>query len=359
MFKGDLINTKAATQLLGISRPTFDRYRKEVDLKKFQIGKTLFFSKLEILEKLYSHIFPLSEKFEYHFAGQLNFELLKIDETSYDLRRISAIDGHATIVFICHLITRITEYNCYIHLLFNETNAVLKSLNFFGALRVHLNSKIFWNDTLLEKLNYFHMPQMIKLPITKLGYVGAQLQFVDNLTAQLARQGHSEEVCSYIGWAMGELSDNASTHAGAHPCFMQVTQFGDNQKFLLFTIGDVGKGIAQSLRENIAYTHLSEEKAILMAFRPYVSCRSDEEKRGKGLTDVLKIAMECSSVLWVESNAIGYTFQFNAGKDNFKKNESTSNFKGTIISLLFIDGNFNSYNRRDVTSYIDACMEVL
>jgi len=113
------------------------------------------------------------------------------------------------------------------------------------------------------------------------------------------------------------------------------------------------------LKENKKYDHLSDEELLLLAFKPYVSGRSDEEARGKGLTDMLKIAMECSSVLLVESNGVGYTFQFNAGKDNFKKNKLLSKSTGTIISLLFIDRIFSSYKRQDVANYIDVCMGLL
>lgn len=359
MFKGDLINTITAMQILGVSRPTFDRYRSEFSLSKFRIGRTLFFSKLEVLERVYTKTFPIVEKIEFCFGRKLDFNLLKIDDTSYDLRKISLMDGHGAIAFICHLESRIRIENCYLHLVFDENNALLKSFNFFGAIRSYLNSKIFWNDLRLVQLTEPNFSQWMKLPITKLGFVGAQEKITNDLTAQLARQGYSEDVCGYIGWAMGELSDNASTHAGVHPCFVQMTQLGDDRKFLLFTIGDTGKGIPTSLKENSKYANFSDEELLLMAFKPYVSGRSDDEARGKGLTDVLKIAMECSSVLWVESNGIGYTFRFNAGIDNFEKNEPLVKSTGTIISLLFIDGNFSSYKRQDVANYVDVCLGAL
>jgi len=247
MFKGDLINTITATQILGVSRPTFDKYRSEFKLSTFRVGRTLFFSKLEILEQVYTKTFPLVEKVEFCFDKKNDFDQLKIDDTSYDLRRISLMDGHGAIVFLCHLVSRVRMENCSIHLIFDETNTMLKSFNFFGPIRMHLNSKIFWNDSRLEKLTGPDLSELIKLPITKLGFVGAQLKITDDLTAQLLRQGYSEDICSYVGWAIGELSDNASTHAGVYPCFIQLTQFCEDNNFLLFTIGDVGKGIPASL----------------------------------------------------------------------------------------------------------------
>jgi hypothetical protein len=299
----------------------------------------------------------MREKYDFCFGSILDFEKLKIDNFSYDLRRIGLMDGHGAITFICYLVSRIREEDCYIHLIFDNSIKLIKLFNFFGAIKQYLNSKIFWDDESLESINTFNTAEWIKLPITKLGFVGAQTKVTDNLTTQLGLQGYSEDVCAYIGWAMGELSDNASTHAGVHPCFLQCTQINADSKFLLFTIGDVGIGISNSLRNNPRYSHLSDEEAVLIAFKPYISGRSDDENRGKGLTDVLKIAMECSSVLQVESKGVGYSFKFNAGRDNFKKNIPPSKTSGTIISILFIEGNFASFDRDDVEKFVKNCME--
>lgn len=98
---------------------------------------------------------------------------------------------------------------------------------------------------------------------------------------------------------------------------------------------------------------------MLTSFKPNVSGRDDAEKRGKGLTDVLKIAMECGSNLRVESNGLGFFLKFFSGKDNFETHTPLYQNEGTMISILFIDGNFASLERSDVSLYIDKCLEKL
>lgn len=357
MYIGDLIGIKEASGLVGVSRPTFDKLRIEVNLREFKVGRFKKFSKLELLQKYFVDKVPMGSKFQFCFGYDIDFDVLKIDNFSYDLRRIELIDGHCAIAFICHLVSRIKQNGCYIHLIFDNSATWLKYFNFFGSLKQFLNSKIFWDEILLNEVPEVNLSAWIKLPITKLGFVGAQTRITDDLTVQLKLQGYSDDVCAYIGWAMGELCDNSATHAGVHPCFVQFTQLGDDRKYLLFTIGDVGVGIPNSLRRNKRYVDLIDHAAVLTAFKPNVSGRDDEEKRGKGLTDVLKIAMECSSCLQVESNGVAYAFRFNAGKDSFLEYKASVNSEGTLISILFIDGNFASYDRSDVEKYINNCLE--
>jgi hypothetical protein len=357
MYIGDLIGLQEALTILRVSRPTFDKIRKEYQLKEFKVGRFTKFSKTELLQRVVVKRFPLGEKFQFCFGYPFNFESLKLDENSYDLRKIDLMDGHAAISFICHIVSRVKNDHSYIHLIIDDSASWLKFFNFFGALKQLHNSKVFWDDDYLSKIPAVNFSEWIKLPVTRLGFVGAQTKIADDLTIQLAKQGYSDEVCSYIGWAMGELCDNASTHAGVHPCFVQFTQLGKDKKFLLFTIGDVGIGIPRSLRKNVRYSLFSDKEAILSSFKPYVSGRADEERRGKGLTDVLKITMECSSYLHVESNDCSFAFRFNVGKDTFLEQAPVVRGEGTVISVLFIDGNFASFDRDAVRDYIDSCLE--
>jgi anti-sigma regulatory factor (Ser/Thr protein kinase) len=229
-------------------------------------------------------------------------------------------------------------------------------MGFFNALKMYLNKKIFWDENLYDAITVKNF-DVIKLPISRLGVVGAHTKLADNLTLSLRSQGHSLDICSYIGWALGELADNSATHAKTHPSFAYFEQSGEDERFLQLTIGDSGVGIPESLKSNIKYKNLKNNEALLTSFRPYVSGRADEEERGKGLTDVLQIAMECNSNLRVESNGIGYFFAFNEGVDNFRSCIPTYKNNGTIISILFIDGQFNSLDRSDVDAYIVKCLE--
>lgn len=356
MYLGDIVTLDEAKNLLEVSITTLRKYRVDYQLSEYRIKNKLYLSKTEVLFKVYRNLFPVPKNISLSIFNNSNFDSLKIDEKTYDLRRVDNPDGHGAISLICHIISRINNDE-YIHVLFNDRNVFLKKMNFFGVLTQHLNSSIFWDEAALNMV-----PDMasdfIKLPIRRVGVVGSLNSIADDLTLSLYSQGYSTDICAYIGWAIGELADNAATHAKVFPCYAYFEQLsGKNRKFLQFTIGDVGVGIPTSLKNNELYKSLEDNKALLTAFKPNVSGRSQEEKRGKGLTDVLKIAMECGSSLRVESNGIAYMMLFNSGVDNFIPINPIYKNTGTIISILFIDGNFDSLKREDIEIYIDSCLE--
>ena len=355
MYRGDLINTQEACDLLDISKPTLSSYRKKYNVSHVKIKREVKFSKTEILTKLYKILNPLGEKVGFSIFAGHEFDVLKIDDTTYDLRKINSIDGHGAISLICHLVTEMNN-GCFIHLFIDKTNTFLKAMNFFGELKRYLNSKVFWDEEIFTSIGNFSYDGLIKLPVRRLGVVGAHSTVADDLIISLSEQGYSRDICSYIGWAIGELADNSATHAKIHPSFIYFEQFGDDRRYLQLTIGDTGVGIPDSLKGNERYIDLTDKEALLTAFKPYVSGRPDEEERGKGLTDVLKISMECGSKMRVESNGIGYYYNFSAGLDNFEVITPLFKGNGTIISILFIDGNFGSKEREDVESYIDVCL---
>lgn len=356
MYLGDLISTENACDLLSISRPTLTKYRKAIGLAQFKIKKQIKYSKIELLQKLYTSLNPLTEKVDFGIHTTSGFDSLKIESDSYDLRKIGSIDGHGAISLICYLMSEVKRENKYIHLVIDESLHFLKSMNFFGALKQHLNSRIFWDEKTFELIQDLKYANIIKLPITRLGVVGSHSRITDDLTLNLYKQGYSQDICSYIGWAVGELADNASTHAQIHPSFVYFEQYGEDNRFLQFTIGDIGVGIPSSLKRNSKYITLTGDVALLTAFKPNVSGRPDTEQRGKGLTDVLKIAMECSSHLRVESNNIGFFLRFDSGLDDFFRHSPLYQNEGTIISMMFIDGNFASLERTDVNNYINKCL---
>lgn len=357
MYQGDLLTSAEACGLLKISRPTLGKYKEIYNLSQFRIRKMVKYSKTQILQRVYTTLNPLNQKVDFGIHTINVFESLKIDADIYDLRRIGSIDGHGAISLVCHLMSEVKKENKYIHLIIDETNFFLKAMNFFGVLRQHLHSRIFWDEDSFDRTTNFKYDGIIKLPITRLGVVGSHTRIMDDLTANLFRQGYSQDICAYIGWAMGELADNSSTHAQVHPCFVYFEQYGHDNRFLQFTIGDIGVGIPNSLKRNIRYEGLKNDAALLTSFKPNVSGRPDTEQRGKGLTDVLKIAMESSSHLRVESNNLGFFLRFDSGRDDFIRHEPLYQNEGTIISMMFIDGNFASLERSDVGDYIDKCLE--
>lgn len=356
MYFGDLIDIDESCRLLGISRATLTIYRKKYSPSSFRIKRSVYLSKTDLLYKIFAVINPLSTMVSLTINQSASFDEFRIDATTYDLRRVNIPDGHGAISLLAHLLDELRSGK-YLHLLIDEKNTFLKAMNFFGELkRYRADNKIFWDDDIYESIKDIDYNSLIRLPIKRIGYVGAQSSFVDDLILQLARQGYSHDICSYIGWALGELADNSATHAKSHPCFVYFEQFGESKSYLQLTIGDIGVGIPSSLKNNPKYQSLEDKSALLHAFKPYVSGRLDEEKRGKGLTDVLQIVMGCSSRMRVESNGIGYSFNFDSGVDNFEPVSPLYHGSGTIISLLLIDGVFGQVSREDVNLYIENCL---
>ena len=56
MVTGDFITIQGACKLLGVSRPTFNKYRKKYELKSTEIYGRLRFSKLELIEGLFIYL---------------------------------------------------------------------------------------------------------------------------------------------------------------------------------------------------------------------------------------------------------------------------------------------------------------
>lgn len=356
MYIGDLIGIEESCKLLGISRATLTIYRKKYSPSSFRIKRSVYLSKTELLYKIFAGITPMPSMASLTINKSVSFDEIKIDPTSYDLRRVNIPDGHGAISLLAYLLDELRSGK-YIHLLIDENNTFLKAMNFFGELkRYRTENKIFWDDTVFDSIQEIDYNTLIKLPIKRIGYVGAQSSFVDDLILKLTRQGYSRDICSYIGWALGELADNSATHAKSHPCFVYFEQFGESKSYLQLTIGDIGVGIPSSLKNNPKFRSLDEKSALLHAFKPYVSGRLDEEKRGKGLTDVLQIVMGCNSRMRVESNGIGYSFNFDSGVDDFEAVTPLYRGNGTIISLLLIDGVFGQVSRETVNLYIEKCL---
>jgi len=91
---------------------------------------------------------------------------------------------------------------------------------------------------------------------------------------------------------LGELADNSLTHGGPTQdekmCFIQAQRYtlGENAKCVVIGIADLGQGIHHSLKSNPKYSNMSDDVAVLNAFRHKVSSWDDNFGRGKGLTDV-------------------------------------------------------------------------
>ena len=126
MYSGDTITLKEACDLLNISLPTFRKYRKEYSISQIKIQRDVKLSKIEILNKLFVLLNPTEAKVDLSIHSKSTLEDLKIDDTTYDLRKIESIDGHGAISLLCHFVSEM-NFGKSIHLLIDETNSFLKA----------------------------------------------------------------------------------------------------------------------------------------------------------------------------------------------------------------------------------------
>ena len=92
-----------------------------------------------------------------------------------------------------------------------------------------------------------------------------------------------------------------------------------------------------------------------VAFKPNVSCWADEYGRGKGLTDILAIAMGNQSILRAESgpNALYADFKTAVCRVELKER----NAGGTRFCLVLIDHAFRLKTKEQASEFIDSLMD--
>jgi hypothetical protein len=128
-------------------------------------------------------------------------------------------------------------------------------------------------------------------------------------------------------------------------CFVSAQRFLYQEKnCIIVGIADPGDGIPKTLKSSAKYAHLSDAAALLEAFRPFVT--SWESKRGKGLADVLAIAMGNNSYLRVDSNGIGLLMDFHdRSSPEISFTPPLTEVNGTRFGLILIDNHFERCSR--------------
>jgi hypothetical protein len=350
--KENFLTICECADFLGLSRPTFNLRRKEYKFLEKRVGTKTYISKAEIIVKAFA-----KEKFE---KPHLNFMLTEkssgksiyVDENTLDLRRLSILDAYGVLALLTEVIAKL-ENNTSLYFVVADTSAirVLKHIGFFKELKRRFPDTTFWDEPLVESLN----ESTIKVfqPIRYIGVKGQDRGLLEGIIPALTKQGFKSEVTGYIGWLIGELADNSHTHAKG-PCYILIAQLhNSNTKFLDIAIGDTGMGIHKSLKSNPKYKSLSDETAFLKAFKSKVSSWSDEADRGKGLNDILAIAMGNKSVLGVDSGPHGIMFNFTSFEREVEKRRPIFNTPGTRFCLCLINEIFKKVDRAEVDRFIE------
>ena len=282
---------------------------------------------------------------------------LEIISNVFDLRGITVIDGFGALSLLCLIKARLKVGGESVYVLVQDTYACryLRDIGFFQEVKRGA-PHLFVNDDVLNAKSA--LPPDTILELQTIGYRGAEKRILEHLYGALQRQGFTENLCSYLGWTVGELADNAHTHAGG-PCYLAITSLhGESQetKFLSIAIGDTGDGIPNSLKKNPLYSPLDDRQAFLMAFKSNVTSWSHDADRGRGLNDLLAIGKGNNAWVRVETNDMSLFFDFRRELPRIEYMPVTK-INGTRVSLVLIDSKFESVSKKIIDDLIDHELE--
>ncbi len=284
-------------------------------------------------------------------------EELEVAPAVFDLRLIRSIDPFGAICLMCCIKSQIANKK-HVYLLTGMSSAsfYLRGINFFQELKRVNAEYLHYNSETLRDVALSN-PEVI-LPLHLIGYRGGEKSILNDIYTSLRGQGYSEDMCSSLGWTLGELADNATTHANG-PCYFMLSSFVGPKKFLTLTIGDIGIGIPFTLKTNDLYKNLDDYKAFISAFKSDVSSWADIHDRGKGLNDLLSIAKGNGAWVRAESNEMGVFFDFSKNTDSVDMKKATTKAKGTRYSMVLIDSEFDYITKSEINTLLDNYLEKL
>ena len=362
----NLLSIKEACELLSISRPTFDKFRKKYSLKNYNYKGRILFSKLEIFEKILSPetIMPKKRIKVSTFSTDESLDPLFLSKDIIDLRGEISLDAFGVISLLCKLkdLIKNEDSNIFVLVENNSFCRYLKSIGFFSELKRSNDNQVIINSRKLNDVpsNYFSGTTI--LPLHLLGYRGAEKKVVVDLYDALITQGFSESLSGYLGWVIGELADNCHTHAKGGVCYLMIDSMHNEKipyKFLSLVIGDIGQGIPVTLKTNPKYEQLSDIKAFVTAFKSNVSSWLDKHGRGKGLNDIFGIGIGNRSIIRVESNNSAFFASFLYKEQKINLCNSVTNTRGTRLTLILIDNIFKDISRKETDEVITKFLETL
>lgn len=362
MESGQYLSIKEACELLKISRPTFDKIRKEKLLRHIYFGKRPRFLKEDILNlgtaTPVRQIAP-DTRLNLDVFSTIAPAALLIEAHTFDFRKIRQFDSHGLLCLFCAIADQVRlGHTVRLEVEDNFVCNGMRDLGFFQELERKCGDKILWDKAAL-RTNYseFKYP----LPLTNIQLRKGEEPVLEKLIKLIRRQGFSEAMGGYIGWIYGELVDNAITHlthsSDVTDCYLLAQRFRFREggsECMTISIADVGPGIHGTLKKNPKYSGLSDRDAFLTAFKPNVSSWGDEYRRGKGLTDILSIAMGNKSVWRAESGEHVWLGDFRDAKDEVRSDTALP--RGTRISLVLIDHEFETRSPEDAAKQIDALL---
>lgn len=350
-----LLSTQQAAALMGVSRVTFIKLKKQLSLAEVGVGRKLYFDKCEIAYKYLQKLPIAGANIKIFLTSDDAVESLHLGHGIYDLRKISIVDSFGVLALVGHFLRELDKTSVCVLTDDDMTSRYLRNSNIFRELQRLRPGSFFvdgGNASAIFQLN----GEEIFLPAKYIGARGQERTVAEDLRPCLNVQGFNEEIIDYIGWAMGELADNSHTHAQG-PCHIMVERFGSG-KFCCISVGDVGVGIPSSLKTNPTYKQLSDVQAMITAFRARATSWIDTD-RGKGLSDVLSIAAGNGGLLRVESAGTSIVMDFRNGERVISKHRSLTQAQGTRIGLVLIDSDFDKLSRAESDQIVETFLRIL
>lgn len=363
------LTLQEACNILQVSRPTFNKIRKQKKLLELADGKRLRFLRTEIetLARTNKGAFttPLAEdqtKIDLTVFSVDAISKIQSNETTFDFRRIRMFDPFGVLNLFCTILqTAKMGKKVFLELEDNFICNHLRNLGFFEALERENTGNVLC-DTAVLKTNYDDY--LYPIGLTKITMRKQEAPVIEKINQLLKTQGFSESIGGYIGWIMGELVDNSMTHlvhnGFVSDCYLLAQRYrfaNSNSECLIIGVADVGPGIHATLKKNPKYESLTDAQAFLTAFKPKTSSWPDEYGRGKGLTDILGIAMGNKAVFRVESGNMNLRVDFRTHAMKFCA--AAANISGTRFALVLIDHAFEIKSKADVSQFIDQRLATL
>lgn len=352
------VSLKDACDLLEISRPTFNARRTVHRLREHNEGRRIFFDKAEVLQKLYVPSHPGAETYNFTTLECSPLHKLNIDPTTLDLRRINRIDAFGAIELLCEVF-HIARKNGFINLIthFGHASRFLRQCGFFLEVTRRLPEQSFITSPEAPEQN--NPIEAVILPISLVGYKGAERPLTEEAANRCLELGFNPELAGGIGWILGELSDNAHTHSKG-PCHILVMiERSARAPIIQIAAADLGAGIHETIRRNKKYSRLKPEAALLTAFKSNVSSWPDEHKRGKGLTDIAALTLASRSYFRVESNRIGLLANFASLTSEIDLNKACATAPGTRFCVTLSNPINAEISREEADRLIDEALRRL
>ncbi|MBI2604976.1 MAG: ATP-binding protein [Deltaproteobacteria bacterium] len=318
------------------------------------MGRAVLFDKIDFLKKAYA-----PEKFP---KDVLNFTMLEcgfisevtIDENTLDLRCIGNIDGFGIIELFSHAI-HVLDKNGAMNLINSSSNVdkALFEAGFFTELVRKYPGKVFFTQNVTGSGGEVEA----LIPITYVGYKGAERIALENAIGRMRDFSYHEDLLGAFSWMIGELADNAHTHSKG-PCHILVTSERDEfqRRVLKICVTDKGAGIPFTLKKNPRFAKLSDEKALVTAFRPHVSGWAEKYRRGKGLSDVAALTAGSRSLLRVESAELGLFMNF-SNLGNIERYPPSTRVPGTRFCIQLSDGPVERVSREEIDRLVEETVD--